>query len=361
VHNPGGTWSWWTCHKDTVAGDLVMLYRSAPESDVAYILEATSNARLLERVEEDDGFISFSRFRVLVQEADVSKPDAYKKNGRFESFSDEWRAVRAEEQRVERMWEQVPEGVEVASEHELSRASDEWSHWETDFWGRVFDVHDMEPMSVTYPSEFGAGTFVCDWRPRFKFEAPLKLADLKADPWLAKNWNALRANFIQRAFRMKPDVWTHTLRLAEKSGNDGIEKAVHQMGGQGPSADIMSEQDLEDRLAADPTQIPGYDLELVGDGYLGTGRQVSAGGGWIDLLGVDRSTGKHVVVELKAVRAGRNAVGQVMAYVGWVAENLSGGSPVEALVISDGVDTHFASAVKAIPNLRQIDISDLGV
>src|SRR5450759_2329150 len=42
---PGGrSDGWWTCHKDTRAGDLVLLYRTAPKSDIAYLLRAEKNA-----------------------------------------------------------------------------------------------------------------------------------------------------------------------------------------------------------------------------------------------------------------------------------------------------------------------------
>ncbi len=38
---------WWTCHKNTRAGDLILLYRTAPRSDIAYLLRAEDNASSL--------------------------------------------------------------------------------------------------------------------------------------------------------------------------------------------------------------------------------------------------------------------------------------------------------------------------
>jgi hypothetical protein len=35
---------WWTCSKDTKAGDLVLLYRTSPMSDIAYFIQAQSDA-----------------------------------------------------------------------------------------------------------------------------------------------------------------------------------------------------------------------------------------------------------------------------------------------------------------------------
>jgi len=37
-------WIRWVCHKDTRAGDLVLLYRTGPKSDIAYLLRAEKNA-----------------------------------------------------------------------------------------------------------------------------------------------------------------------------------------------------------------------------------------------------------------------------------------------------------------------------
>lgn len=35
---------WWTCHKDTREGDQVLLYRTTPKMDIAYLIQARSDA-----------------------------------------------------------------------------------------------------------------------------------------------------------------------------------------------------------------------------------------------------------------------------------------------------------------------------
>ena len=42
-YQPGG---WWTCHRDTEQGDLVLLYRSRLKKDLAYLIETRSAAVL---------------------------------------------------------------------------------------------------------------------------------------------------------------------------------------------------------------------------------------------------------------------------------------------------------------------------
>lgn len=45
VAEPGG---WWTCDRATRQGDLVLLYRTHPKKDIAYLIEAGSDAYPLE-------------------------------------------------------------------------------------------------------------------------------------------------------------------------------------------------------------------------------------------------------------------------------------------------------------------------
>jgi hypothetical protein len=34
---------WWTCHKDTRRGDLILLWRTAPKSDIGYLIGSLSS------------------------------------------------------------------------------------------------------------------------------------------------------------------------------------------------------------------------------------------------------------------------------------------------------------------------------
>ena len=36
--------SWWTCHKDTLKGDLAFLWRTSPKRDIGYLMQAASDA-----------------------------------------------------------------------------------------------------------------------------------------------------------------------------------------------------------------------------------------------------------------------------------------------------------------------------
>lgn len=41
IQDPGG---WWTCHRDTKKGDLVLLWRTSPKKDIGYLIQARSDA-----------------------------------------------------------------------------------------------------------------------------------------------------------------------------------------------------------------------------------------------------------------------------------------------------------------------------
>lgn len=74
---------------------------------------------------------------------------------------------------------------------------------------------------------------------------------------------------------------------------------------------LETELQLEDILTAHP--------ELLETGLQLVGRQTPAGGGWLDLLGVD-SDGRLVIYELKRGTLGRDVVTQVLDYASALAE-----------------------------------------
>lgn len=52
--NGKSTGGWWTCHKDTQRGDLILLYRTTPKRDFGYLIQAESDAYSI----LDDGYAS---------------------------------------------------------------------------------------------------------------------------------------------------------------------------------------------------------------------------------------------------------------------------------------------------------------
>lgn len=257
---------WWTCHKDTRVGDLILLYRAGTKKgvkyqDIKYLIQATSNAYT---VDED----------------------------------------------------------EFAFEH----------GWQ----------------------------YGCDYRSLFKFENSLKLEEMRKDPYL-NDWNALGALFRMMAYRTEERHWNRLNDLL-KVKNSRYEDFLNIFKPQKVIANIKSEKEVEDKLVENLNILKkfGYDLKLEGRQVICKGQ-----GGYIDLLCKDNSNGDYVVIELKIVPANRNVFGQIADYMGWVMKRLANNNPVKGIVISDGYDNSFDSALRTNRDINHIGLtkvlSELGM
>jgi hypothetical protein len=111
-----------------------------------------------------------------------------------------------------------------------------------------------------------------------------------------------------------------------------------------PSEGRLSlERDLQTALRRSIDQLE-QDLTII-DG--GVERPVPSGR--IDILAQDLA-GSHVVIELKAMRAPRDAVAQVLAYMGDVMAETGG--TVRGLLIAPDFDPRAIAAARIVPNLK---------
>lgn len=105
------------------------------------------------------------------------------------------------------------------------------------------------------------------------------------------------------------------------------------------------EKDLEAALRAHIALLePGLS---VADG--GTQRTVPSGR--IDILALG-AQGQTVVIELKAVRAPRDAVAQVLAYMGDIQETAA--QPVRGILVAPEFDPRAIAAARMVPNLTLV-------
>lgn len=346
-------WSdnWWTCHKDTSAGDLVLLYRSRPKSDLAYLLEARARAKIWR--EYSPGTLTIVQYeeRFAAFFAD-HKNDEFRR--RFEAIERLSKQLGLADSQFDELMEL--EKAEVPREYRTI--------WEDHQQLR----HDVNRALGLDPEPELAGkwegSWVCDYVPRFKLRKPLTRAELKADRFLMKEWPALRGNFQQRAYEIPESIWSHLVELLSRK-NVGFESTVNRLLPIEMSQDILSEKRLEDALEGNLDKLaPEFQIELfrMTDGT--TGRQYpcsgSGGGmGFIDLLCIDRQTGGFLVIELKVVRAGLAEFAQLRSYIGWVKEHLANGKPVRGLLISDGHDEKFRYASSDSDDIAVLDLVDV--
>lgn len=83
---------WWTCHKDTQSGDLALLYRTEPKYDIAYLLQITSDAIVIEQeYQEEYGWSYRCDCQVLYK---VRQPLTIQ-DMREDPYLDDWNALEA--------------------------------------------------------------------------------------------------------------------------------------------------------------------------------------------------------------------------------------------------------------------------
>ncbi len=106
------------------------------------------------------------------------------------------------------------------------------------------------------------------------------------------------------------------------------------------------ERDLQAALRSDLGQLePGL---VVADG----GVEKTVASGRIDILATGAS-GVPVVVELKAVRAPRDAVAQILAYMGDISAETAR-DDVRGLLVAPDFDPRAISAARMVPSLRLV-------
>ena len=110
-----------------------------------------------------------------------------------------------------------------------------------------------------------------------------------------------------------------------------------------PEAILSLERDLNAALRQSIGQLEDG-LEIV-DG----GKERSVASGRIDILAQDQH-GRRLVIELKAVRAPRDAVAQVLAYMGDVQTETGG--DVRGMLIAPDFDPKAISAARMVPSLE---------
>jgi RecB family endonuclease NucS len=103
---------------------------------------------------------------------------------------------------------------------------------------------------------------------------------------------------------------------------------------------MISEKTREDNLEAN--------LSVVGNAIKRNltliGRQYETTVGPIDLLAIDKTDNRYVVIELKKGRSADRVFGQLSRYMGWVRANLADGAPVVGVIVGSKIDEKLRAA-----------------
>jgi RecB family endonuclease NucS len=115
----------------------------------------------------------------------------------------------------------------------------------------------------------------------------------------------------------------------------------------GDGTDAMTfglERDLQLALRANIAQLE-HGLKIIDDN-----KEHSVSSGRIDILAEDHS-GARVVIELKAGTADRDAIGQILAYMGDVLDQAKGKN-VRGILVARDFEARAISASRAVPTIK---------
>jgi hypothetical protein len=109
------------------------------------------------------------------------------------------------------------------------------------------------------------------------------------------------------------------------------------------------EKDIEERLI---DLLPSIGLTLYHDENSGrSGRQFICEVGRIDLLCNSVATGDFVIVELKKGQAPNETLLQILRYMSWVRQHLSGKNEVKGIILTESADSTLEQILGEVPNV----------
>lgn len=364
---------WWTCHERTQPGDLVLLYRTAPRSDLAYLFEARSEGRALPK----PPLVSATRLDELLADRAEQSPEVAEALERVDrrstmmtGYSLQVESGVRDPEDLANLPGALPGEIieDPEAEYELLDAErlrlaglspDTVIYLDDPALLAAAGYGDVDP-AFEAATRFVARD-VCEWESLRVFAQPLSLAEMQTDPYL-QEWGALRASFQGSVFTIPETIWARLIALLD-AGNPGLSDFLAKHTAGRKAAPSRVEQDLEERLEANPSVIaPGLQVYIDAAGR--SGRQYWAGGigrlgARIDLLCTDQD-GDFVVVELKAERARNPVVAQTAMYMGWVEQHLAGpGQSVRGIVIAPGHDAGFPYALGSHGRIQYMDAVEL--
>jgi len=153
--------------------------------------------------------------------------------------------------------------------------------------------------------------------------------------------------YFRTSFRRLPDEDYELFRdFLEEGEVQTLEFSVEKPEPQ-PEFALSLERDLEDYLEGN-LQVIESGLKLYVEGAL-KGRQFGTDVNRIDLLAQD-GAGNLVVIELKAGEAGREVLGQILPYMGWVREHLAKGKAVRGIVVASDFTSELLAAINVLSN-----------
>lgn len=209
---------------------------------------------------------------------------------------------------------------------------------------------ESDAYEPTVASTYGKNSWVCDYVVLQKFDTPLPIAEMRADPVLA-SWAALKKSFIGATHAIPTPVWTRLLERIEPHPGT-VRRAVERY-----LEAVEDERALRRFLVAHPEawEQAGHSLSFVAEEKTFQSDRTRA-----DLVYLDPS-GAHVVVELKYGSVGPRAVAQLLTYMSHASHELSKGRDVRGILVGTTLDKFMPALLARVPDVEFISLDRLGI
>jgi hypothetical protein len=166
---------------------------------------------------------------------------------------------------------------------------------------------------------------------------------LKIDGNLYNALSSLRTHLNYYRRFLEDRATKSAVAQAVRNASPPSDVGVQQVDEESAEAVLSLERDLNVALRQHITQLES-DFRVI-DG----GKERIVASRWIDIL-VEDGAGRKVVIELKAVRAQRDAVGQILAYMGDIKAETGG--EVRGILIAPDFDPKVISAARVVSSLQ---------
>lgn len=192
----------------------------------------------------------------------------------------------------------------------------------------------------------GQWNYMAEYEVLARITPPISIQELRDCPDL-ENFSALRGRMQRSFFRVgSPDsmaLW----RLMDGRLPSSVSTVLKKSR---PATELPLESAIESAFVKNLKTVGralGRDLKIwtSPDGVKGRQLPCPEAGGRMDLLCVDRKTQDFVLLELKSVKAKRDTYGQICSYLGWIRKHVAGKRNIHAVVLADGMDAAFQSAL----------------
>jgi hypothetical protein len=194
----------------------------------------------------------------------------------------------------------------------------------------------------------GKWNYMAEFEVLARISPSISIQELRDCPDL-ENFAALRRQMWGSFFRVGPQDSLALWRLMNGRLSPSVSTILKKSR---PATELPLESVIESAFANNLKTVGralGRDLKIwtSPDGVKGRQLPCPEAGGRMDLLCVDQKTQDFVLLELKAVKAKRDTYGQICSYLGWIRKHVAGKRNVHAVVLADGQDAAFQSALGA--------------